>query len=523
MDSSSDSLSHLLEENRRLLFRLEQLQTTLDRIVGVSGMSRDIDSSYITLLDSLPVGVFIYQDDVIRFANRTAFEFSGLDPIQDDPNEILSLVPLEYRRTISQVAAARRRGLPVNDPYLVKVMLPTSDARWVLIRGQLIQYEGSQATLGVAVDFTSHKHAGDVIEASQANLEAILENTDDYILLSDRRGNPVYFNTAYARIIKEILGVDMKPGIKPHTFLPDKAAREIWEEYHRRVLSGERFTSEYSVTDSSGKERHLQVAYYPVMDHGKVTGFCEYTHEITKFRLAQQKLDRARQEQTEQLRRVAGGIAHEVHNSLFPLSASVYMLKQFLKNLDHEKAAHFLGLVSNMEKSLERSIDLTDSVMKLSRLEDIGKVSTELGAALNEVLDRHRDRLDLAKVEVDTDIPEHLTVNCPAIYLSEVLENLVVNAVDAVKNAPVRKLSAKAGENPDFVLLDLTDSGSGISPEDQAKVFDPFFSTKSGEGSGIGLAIVKRVIDLCGGEISVMSQPGVGTTMTVRLPRGGTR
>jgi len=520
MNIDPDQIKRLVEENRQLRRRHEQLEALLNQIVGQAGGNLAADGEFSTLLDVLPVGVYIYQEDVLRYANRTAFELTGLDPDKDDPNRILSYVPPEYRRTIAQVAQARKEGLPVNDPYPVKLITATGETRWILIRGRIIRHGGAPATLGVAVDFTSHKHAGDVVEASQANLRAILENTEDYILLSDRKGNPVYFNSAYARIMKEVLGIDVKPGIKPHSYLPDAAARQVWEGYHRRVLSGERFLIEYSIRDASGKDRHLEVSYYPIVEHGEVTGFCEFTHEVTGAREARVRLDRARREQTEQLRRIAGGIGHEVHNSLFPLSASLYLIKQFFQELKHEKADYYLDLVETMEQSLGRSIDLTDSVVKLSRLDNFDKVSSRLKDALLETLDHNRERIEQMQVQVEVNVPEKLSVNCPSLYLSQVLQNLLVNALDAIESAPVRKLAAKATADREYVKLRLWDSGSGITPENQEKIFDPFFTTKSGEGSGIGLSIVKRVIDLCGGSIAVESPPGSGTTMIVELPRG---
>jgi len=520
MENDHSQPTLLIEENRQLRQRVKQLETLLNQITGQTDGEFSTDSSTTNLLNALPVGIYIYQNDRICYANRTAFHFAGLDPETADPNRVLSFIPPEYRRTIAQVAKARMEGLEVDDPYPVKLVKETGETVWMLIEGQIIKYRGAPANLGVSVDFTAQKHAGDLLEASQANLEAILENTDDYILLSDREGYPVYFNSAYARIMKEVLGIDVKPGVKPHSFLPDDAARQVWDGYHRRVLSGERFSIEYSIRDATGKDRHLEVAYYPIVDQDEVTGFCEFTHEVTEAKRAREELEKTRQEQAEQLRRVAGGIAHEVHNSLFPLSASVYMIRQFLKELKHEKSNYFLGLVETMEKSLSRSIDLTDSVMGLSKLEDFASESTELNRVLSEVLTRHRERIDQIQAEVDIDIPTSLMVRCPALYLSQVLGNLVNNALDALQEAPVRKLSVKATEGPDDITLSLSDTGSGINPKDRDEIFDPFFSTKSGEGTGIGLSIVKRIIDLCGGRISVESVPGSGTTMIVAFPRG---
>jgi len=134
----------------------------------------------------------------------------------------------------------------------------------------------------------------EALAESHANLQALIENTDDFILFSDEQGYPLIFNTAYATVMRQLLGIEVRVGLKPHELMPDPDARAEWDGYHRRVLSGERFVAEYSHPLEGGDEVHLEVSYNPVRStDGTVIGFSEFTRDVTARRAAEQELREA--------------------------------------------------------------------------------------------------------------------------------------------------------------------------------------------------------------------------------------
>jgi PAS domain S-box-containing protein len=138
-----------------------------------------------------------------------------------------------------------------------------------------------------------YRRSSEAVKAGHANLLALIENTDDFVLFSDRNGSPVFFNSAYAKVMKAVLNLDMKPGVKPHELLDDADAREMWEGFHRRVLAGERFTTQLTQPHPDGGELCIEVRYNPVMRDGEIIGFSEFSRDITGKKLAERQLKEA--------------------------------------------------------------------------------------------------------------------------------------------------------------------------------------------------------------------------------------
>ena len=143
---------------------------------------------------------------------------------------------------------------------------------------------------GTIRDITEKKKMEEKLLSSNANLKSMIENTDDYLLISDEKGYPIIFNKPYARIMKETLGIEMKPGIKPHKLLKNRKDRAWWENLHRRVLSGEKFRVDYTINLGKDNIRHLEVSFNPIFKDDKVVGFSEFTRDITERKQAEEAL-----------------------------------------------------------------------------------------------------------------------------------------------------------------------------------------------------------------------------------------
>ncbi|MER3408843.1 MAG: hypothetical protein C4306_01780 [Thermoleophilia bacterium] len=224
----------------------------------------------------------------------------------------------------------------------------------------------------------------------------------------------------------------------------------------------------------------------------------------------------------EAIGRLAGGIAHDFNNILLAIKAEAWLLSAQLAPEAKERE-----LVQAIDDAAERASTLVRHLLAFSReqswqreLLDPSAVVASLAEMLEPLIGED------VELELELDRDPGL-VHMDRAQLEQVVMNLVVNARDAMPGGgrvtvavrPVRAFAEGGQAEPaGFVVIEVTDTGVGIAPEDQARIFEPFFTSKS-DGSGLGLAIVHGIVTRMGGRIEVRSAPGSGATFSVYLPR----
>jgi len=233
--------------------------------------------------------------------------------------------------------------------------------------------------------------------------------------------------------------------------------------------------------------------------------------DLSIIELAYQTEFHRRQQQTDRLAaigQVAGGVAHEVRNPLNVIKTSVYFLLN-AKNATQEK------VVTHLHR-IERQVELADQVVTalndFARLPVPEMLPLELEPLLQEVLELNPvgDRIDVM-MKMAADVRPILG---DWQQLRIVFGNLIRNARDAMPQGGSLTLTTR--QFNDHVEVDVRDTGAGICSEDLGKVMEPLFSTKT-RGIGLGLSITRAIVEKHGGQLSVVSQVGEGTTFTVRL------
>ncbi len=214
---------------------------------------------------------------------------------------------------------------------------------------------------------------------------------------------------------------------------------------------------------------------------------------------------------------LAAGVAHEIGNPLNSLTIHLQLIERELQNLPADQKpvlAQLLGVAKNEVNRLDQIITQFLRAIRPARpnfepasLKDI--VQSTLVFLKHEI----RDRDVLVELECPDDVPK---VQLDPAQIKQAFFNIIRNAIQAMTNGGLLKISLTSSDH--FVAIAFKDSGPGIAPEDLSHIFEPYYSTKP-DGSGLGLIIVQRIVRDHGGQLEVDSEPRMGTTFTIILPR----
>ncbi len=246
-------------------------------------------------------------------------------------------------------------------------------------------------------------------------------------------------------------------------------------------------------------------------------GFVLYRDQIAPLqtRLVQHQAILEKQEKLATLGTLAAGIAHEIRNPLTSVKARLYTLD---KHLDSPALARVdAGVISSEISRLER---IVQEVLNFARPSEPVLRSVSLSALLQEVHTLVGPSLDQRRIDLVLEPGPDLLVLADAAHLKQVLINLVHNASEAIAGTGRITLRARpaAGRDGPAAVVEVTDTGCGIPPEIEKRLFDPFFSTKP-TGTGLGLSIAARIIEKHGGVLQYQTRVGHGTTFGFSLPQ----
>lgn len=263
-------------------------------------------------------------------------------------------------------------------------------------------------------------------------------------------------------------------------------------------------------------------------DKGEPDYYFVTNTDITEQKRAEEHLFRS--QRMESIGTMAGGIAHDLNNILSPIMLAVDMLQ--LRDPDAE-TARWLGI---MRENAERGAELVKQVLTFARGMAGDHITVQLKHIIRDFVGVLKDTLPRT-IDIKFDIePELWTISADSTQMHQVLMNICINARDAMPTGGTLKIAAKnvsIDENyarmnidakpGDFVLLSISDTGTGMTGEVTARMFDPFFTTKEiGKGTGLGLSTTLTIVKSHGGFIDVYSSIDRGTQFSVYLPTAHT-
>ena len=350
----------------------------------------------------------------------------------------------------------------------------------------------------------------------KANLESLVEHLEDAVALFNPAGellftNPAMQSTFAATAIGKPVSTLLAPG---HSY---------------RTLVEETLAMRRSRGPVQIDEDQLAIAHAIPGANGELVGILLVVRNLAYVSRMQSTIAYSRK--LVALGRLTAGIAHEVKNPLNAMMIHLELLRTKIRKsaLVPAGAGGLLGdtakgdenllqHVGVIETEIRRLDEVVQGFLKFTRPEDLRLQAVRASVLFEEMLPIVQPEARKNNVRVSVETPDaQLAVNGDSAMLRQALLNLAMNACQALPNGgTLRRASAAASNNR--VELRVEDTGVGIPPEDLGRIFDLYFTTKD-HGTGIGLSMVYRIIQMHDGEIEVQSTPGRGTTFKVLLPR----
>ena len=212
---------------------------------------------------------------------------------------------------------------------------------------------------------------------------------------------------------------------------------------------------------------------------------------------------------------LATGLAHEVRNPLNSIGLQMTLLERKLRGAEVDSDV-YEPVLEAVQIELQRIQGLNSEILDFAKPVDIEVAPADLNELFEEIQRAHQLTLDAGGVDMEIETSGEIRLECDRDRLTQVFINLLTNAVEAMPEGGT--ITVKIDGRESGVVVEFIDDGQGMSPALKYQIFDLFYTTKAG-GTGIGLAIARKIVEAHQGSLDVMSRPGEGTTFTVFLPR----
>ncbi len=396
--------------------------------------------------------------------------------------------------------------------------------------------DGRRLVMSTAKDVTERKRAEEDARQQAYTLRGIIESVQSPIYSVDRDHRFTSFNPAYAAATAA-LGIDIHIGDCLLEQQPDSETAEQTKRLLDRALAGEYVVDERVSDDEAIGRRHFEVSHNPVHDDsGAIVGVAVLAHDITERkhmeeerRTRQEHLETLVAQRTEELQEANAAksafLANMSHELRTPLNSVIgysgIMLQGLAGELNDEQSKQ-LRMISSSGKHL---LELVNDVLDLAKVEAgetrVKMAPVDVPAMMDSVVDSVAPLAHAKGLELTLSVaPDVGTMVSDIVRVEQILLNLAGNAVKFTDHGSVN-VSVKRGGGR--IVFSVRDTGSGIPAEELPRVFEEFYQVQrpdvaKSEGTGLGLSVSRRLVEVLGGTIEASSEVRKGSTFTVSLP-----
>lgn len=457
------------------------------------------------------------EDGVINW-NKNAERLYGYTAAEVLGKEIYDLLKAVYPISFDDYFAKLKK----ENRWEGEIRQTTKDGKKIFVESRQVIFEtrdGKFIVLETSRDITERKLSDERI-LQQASL---LDKAQDAILVCDLNHRIIFWNKGAERVYgwksEDVLGREIGAIIGEG----DNGVIEKPSKTHPNSDEWLKETAHYT----KDQQKIIVVSRWTLVRNeiGQPDYFLIINTDITNLKQAEEHLYRA--QRMESIGTLAGGIAHDLNNVLSPILMSVEMLQA-------DETIEKLGepWLSIIRENTERGASLLKQVLTFARGAEGERINVELRHLVKDLIEVLKETLPKTITVKFNVAPELATVSGDPTQIHQVLMNLAVNAADAMPDGGTLtitaqnvtldetdaqvNLEAQAGKH---VLLEVKDTGSGMSPEVLKRIYDPFYTTKEiGKGTGLGLSTALSIVKSLGGFINTDSKPDRGTIFSVYLP-----
>ncbi len=516
----------LLGTPRWLDTHVVPLRAADGHITAVLGVTRDVtewkkaeqllrqsEERYRRLLAVLPDAILVIRDNRILFANEQGLRLFGATSGEALLGKwVYDVIHPDYHEPVAERIQHLLGGGTVPE---VEERIIRLDGAIVDVAVRSAQFRDQEGTgiLIVLRDMTMRNVGEQRLRESQERLQSLLGAMEDVVWSSTLDLSAIHYVSPsvaqiYGRPAEEFVA---RPSLwlevvhADDRMLADQAVRDL-------QTTGE-LDVEYRIVRGDGDVRWVHDRGRIINDEaGHPARIDGITSDITERKRLEAQLRRT--ERVAELGTVASGMAHEIGT---PMNVILGRAEYLMERTKEESVKKGLQTIISQ---VERITRVMNQLLAFARRRPVEHRALDLRQTIEDNLEIFQERLSHSNISVETSFAE----SCPLVHadadqMSQVLINLVMNAIHAMPEGGTLRATLAPMPDRGMVTLTIADTGHGMPQEVIAKIFDPFFTTKEfGKGTGLGLTVVRGIIEEHGGTIQVSSEPGVGTIFSIGLP-----